>query len=461
MTITEETTLLSRTRNKKKRTPLPKFQLALLLILHFCEPITSQSIYPYINQLISELDITGGDERKVGYYAGLIESLFFATEAMTVFFWSSASDHVGRKPILLLGLIGNGLSMLFFGLSRTFWMLVLSRCLCGLLNGNIGVMKCVIGEITDSTNRAEGLAFLPVIWALGTTVGPLVGGSLSRPQERFPKVFGNRFWKEYPYFLPCVATASFVLVMSIVTMVFLKETNPKQPVQKSSSTLEISKSSDPVPIRELLVYPVLISVSNYAAIAFLEINLVALIPLFMAIPQSIGGMGASPAVIGIVLGSYGAFLGISQILFFAKIVRRFGERSMFITAMSMYPIIFVLFPTLSMISKNHGPTWLVWTLLIIMHLLMGIMDMGFGCILIYVTAASPNKRSLGATNGLSQTTVSIARAVGPAMATSLLSLSIEKDLLGGYAVYAILFVCSCLALPLATRLPRKVWEEKE
>jgi hypothetical protein len=68
---------------------LPKLQLAIVLLLRVCEPITSQSIIPYINQarllrrsrensshhfqqLITELDITGGDDRKVGYYAGLI-----------------------------------------------------------------------------------------------------------------------------------------------------------------------------------------------------------------------------------------------------------------------------------------------------------------------------------------------------------------------------------------------------
>ena len=75
---------------RKAPNPLPKLQIAIVLLLQICEPITSQSIYPYINkvrdrktslalcllklhfQLISELDITGGDERKVGYYAGLI-----------------------------------------------------------------------------------------------------------------------------------------------------------------------------------------------------------------------------------------------------------------------------------------------------------------------------------------------------------------------------------------------------
>lgn len=96
---------------------------------------------PFINQLVSELPITGGDPHRVGYYAGLIQSLFFATEALTVLHWSRLSDHIGRKPVLLIGLSGCCMSMILFGLSRTFWTLVASRCLCGFLNGNIGVIK--------------------------------------------------------------------------------------------------------------------------------------------------------------------------------------------------------------------------------------------------------------------------------------------------------------------------------
>jgi len=52
------------------------------------------------------------------------ESLFFATEALTVYQWSRTSDRIGRKPVLIIGLIGTMLSMLSFGLSRTFFALV-------------------------------------------------------------------------------------------------------------------------------------------------------------------------------------------------------------------------------------------------------------------------------------------------------------------------------------------------
>ncbi len=102
----EETPLLRDRNAPRTKTPLPITQIVILLFLQLCEPITAHSIKPYINQvrslipitsvgfrqrppqLVSELPVVGGDERKVGYYAGLIvclvRSLLFRS-APTVF----------------------------------------------------------------------------------------------------------------------------------------------------------------------------------------------------------------------------------------------------------------------------------------------------------------------------------------------------------------------------------------
>ena len=96
-------------------------------------------------QLIRSLNIAKS-EAEVGHYVGIMvsnysvwavvaalngygfqQSLFFATEACTVLYWSRLSDHIGRKPVILTGLFGLSISMYCFGLSKTFWGLVL-RC---------------------------------------------------------------------------------------------------------------------------------------------------------------------------------------------------------------------------------------------------------------------------------------------------------------------------------------------
>lgn len=89
----ERTPLLEQQSPKQTKTPLDKLQLGIILLGTIVEPICSQSIYPFINevclsltmkaavltnllalQLVSTLDIIGGDETKVGYYAGMIVS---------------------------------------------------------------------------------------------------------------------------------------------------------------------------------------------------------------------------------------------------------------------------------------------------------------------------------------------------------------------------------------------------
>jgi hypothetical protein len=76
------------------------------------------------------------------------------------------------------------------------------------------------------------------------------------------------------------------------------------------------------------------------------------------------------------------------------------------------------------------------------------------CIYIYITAASPNKQSLGATNGLALTLVSIGRLIAPAMANSLLAFSIQYEILWGYAIYMVLIFLTIGEIGFASKLPR-------
>ncbi|KAF9016605.1 MFS general substrate transporter [Hymenopellis radicata] len=381
---TERTGLLTPTsetsveRRKRAPTPLPMVQIWVVLLLQIVEPITSQSIYPYINQLVSELDITGGDERRVGYYAGLIESLFFATEAMTVLHWSRLSDSIGRKPVLFIGLIGTTLSMFLFGLSRTF----------------LRVMKSVMGDLTDSSNRAEGFALMPVVWSFGATMGPLIGGTFARPHDRFPSVFKNPFWEQYPYFLPCLISGACASACALLTLFVFKESAPQKVKARRSGSYDSietqvsSKHAGPVSLRGLLIF---------------------------------------------------------------RIIHALGERRVFINGMMVYPLIFALFPVISLCAGTR----LVWVGIAVIITALA------GAIFMFITASAPNKASLGATNGLSQTVVSITRAIGPAFATSLFSLSVEKNILGGYGVYALFFILSILALFLAVQLPMEMWEDSD
>ncbi|KAG5715809.1 putative peptide/nitrate transporter, partial [Termitomyces sp. T112] len=312
----EETPLLR--EQPKKRTPIPWGQFTIVMFLQLTEPLTSQVIYPFAPQLIRDIGITKGNENQVGYYVGLMQSLFFLTQAFTVLHWSRASDFIGRKPVLLIGLLGLSFSMYCFGLSSTFWGLVLSRCLNGALNGNIGVMKSIMVELTDSTNIARAYAYQPIAWSMGGTLGPLIGGSLARPAERFPELFGNNdFLKKYPYFLPCAVPATYTAIAWLITILCLKETL-KSPISISQlfkfrkdqdhkvvkgdirsrepRTLQGHDEEQPLPLCDLLTPRVLLAAGNYAGLSLVDIAFRAIQPLFLSTPIAFGGLGLSPSV---------------------------------------------------------------------------------------------------------------------------------------------------------------------
>ncbi|KAF9522055.1 member of major facilitator superfamily multidrug-resistance, DHA1 sub-family [Crepidotus variabilis] len=474
----EETPLL---HGDTQFTPLPWFQFSLVLLVKFAEPLTAQVISPFTPQLIRDIGITHGNESQVGYYVGMMQSLFFLTEALTILQWSRLSDRIGRKPVVLFGTLGLSMSMYSFGLSKTFWGLVLTRSLSGALNGNTGVVKSMIAEMTDSTNIAQAYAYMPITWSAGGAIGPLIGGILARPAERFPRLFGNsEFLKKFPYFLPCAIPATSTALTFVLALFCLKETFPNpQPISNflrfwgksnerdlrtntfentSNDAVALSNNrsdeDSPLPLRQVLTYKVVLAAINYAAISLIEIALRAVQPLFFATPIHFGGLGLSPPTIGKILSFLGILNGLFQVFFFAKIHSCWGTRTVFLGGVFACLPCFALFPVINLLARHQGYSIAVWVAVSFQIVAFVFVNVSFGAIIIFIAAASPNRASLGATIGFSQMLVSSTRAIGPAMANSLFSFSIERGYLGGYLVYYILLVVTGVCIYLGCLLPR-------
>lgn len=116
-----------------------------IAICRVAEPIALTSIFPYAWQMVRHFSI--GSEEDASFYAGILISAFALAEALTGMFWGSFSDRIGRKPVLLLGCTGTMLSLLLVGFATNFWIALVGRLVGGFLNGNIGVIQTMVGEL--------------------------------------------------------------------------------------------------------------------------------------------------------------------------------------------------------------------------------------------------------------------------------------------------------------------------
>lgn len=228
-------------------------------------------------------------------------------------------------------------------------------------------------------------------------------------------------------------------------------------------------------LRSLLTPTVVTPIVNYAMFAFLDISRRALVPLFYSTPIYLGGLGFDPSSIGWWLALFGIMDGVFQALFFAKLVDRLGPKRLFSVSVSSYVSLMVVLPIMSWLARARGGVDYAVTFVLLSQLVLSsICGMGFGAccngidlsfklftlntgtLLMIITASAPTKNTLGTINGLAQTSASIARAIGPAFTTSLFAASKEHNLLGGNAVFFILFMLACALKWMGSRLPDEI-----
>ena len=145
----------------------------------------------------------------------------------------------------------------------------------------------------------------------------------------------------------------------------------------SSTITPLERHSEPAPLGKLLTYPVVIATSNYVALSFINAVSISLLPLFMAMPIELGGLGFTPMTIGYVLGAVNACSGLFSIFFLARLIRKFGERRLFIVGMLASSAIFIMLPLVNMVARRAGVTWVVWCLAFSLSLLP-VKDMCYG-----------------------------------------------------------------------------------
>ncbi|EMT60678.1 hypothetical protein FOC4_g10011955 [Fusarium odoratissimum] len=229
MARSRQMTAANREAAGRNERPLPPFPAKQII----CEPIAFMSIFPYIYYMIQDFNITD-DSNKISVYAGMVTSAFTLAEFSTGVLWGRLSDKIGRKPVLLFGLLGTALSVLVFGFAPSLPVALFARALGGLLNGNIGVLQTTVAElVTVKEHQPRAYTIMPMVWCIGSIVGPMIGGALARPCISYPEIFARgTIWDRYPYLLPNLFSAATVFFGVIIGLLFLDETHAEKKAQR-------------------------------------------------------------------------------------------------------------------------------------------------------------------------------------------------------------------------------------
>ncbi len=316
---------------------------------------------------------------------GLLMSVYSLMQFLFSPFWGQLSDRIGRRPVILLSLVGAGLSHLSFAFATQFWGLMLARGLAGLFGGNISTAMAYMADITEEKDRSKGMGLIGAAFALGFILGPTLGGLFA--------VVGMSLGAEPPLgqSFPAVIAGLICLVNSFFAWLWLPESRTgSSPAQARGQRLKRIANTLSSPVLGTLMFVLFF---NTFALAHIEASLFLFVQDKFAWTLTQASFGF--AYIGLIMV-------ISQGYLIRVLVPKYGERKVLAVGLSLA---FIGFLVCSVGSE-------LWILTI------GVTALGFGNAL-----ATPSlngsislltaRDSQGHSLGVSQSLSSLARIVGP------------------------------------------------
>jgi multidrug resistance protein len=176
-------------------------KLLVLMITAFVDMVGFAMVLPLIPFYAASMGATG-------FIVGLLISAFSVAQLVSAPSWGKVSDHFGRRPAVIIGLLISALAYVVFGLSETLWILLLSRVVQGVGGGTVGVLQAYVADASKPEDRAKGLGWLSAATSAGAVVGP---------------AFGSLFVQWWGHRGPGFGAAGFCLLSMLFAWKYLRE----------------------------------------------------------------------------------------------------------------------------------------------------------------------------------------------------------------------------------------------
>ncbi|KAK5989833.1 Efflux pump azaK [Cladobotryum mycophilum] len=444
--------------------PLPKMQITLLCFARMMEPIAFFAIFPFIAQMVKR----NGNlpDSDVGFYSGLIESMFSVVQVLVLIFWGRLSDSIGRKPVMVGTMVGMAIGTMAYTMATTIWQMILFRCLAGLFSGSTLVIRTMLSDHCTPETQAAAFSWFAFAGNIGIFLGPILGGTLADPVAQYPGVFGGiAFFEKYPYALVGIALTAVSIVGIVVSAVFLEETLQPDDVVSATETAMPTTHQNPS-IFELLKAPgVAIVIWVYTHFMLLAFAFTAILPVVLFTPIEIGGVGFSSFQISVYMAIQGASQALWLILAFPFIQRRWGTKSVLIICGTVYPIFFAGFILINSLLRIGSESALAWSWVIgfVVAVIGPGVSMAFTGVQLAVNDVSPNPHVLGTLNAVAMTAASAIRSFVPGVATAVFAIGVRNQIFWGHLAWVVLLPIAMALRFFVQRMPddKKITKDEE
>ncbi len=381
--------------------------LFVLFLVTMIDMIGFGIVIPFLTYLVEDLAAKEGIT-EVGLWVGILMTSYSAAQFLFSPFWGSVSDRFGRRPVLMIGLIGNTVFFAMFGLANTLIIALAARFLAGVFNGNLAVARAYIGDVSNPSQLTTRMGLIGAAFGLGFTIGPFIGGELSNPAAKW-QYFESTIFDTYPYLLPCIAAGLLSMASLIFAYWKLPESLPKEKRSKVdgfSWYLRISKSiSQSFSMLKRGSISTIIWVTMLFIFGFTIMHAVFILYTGMDIES--GGLGYNEAQNGRIFAIIGVAGIITQAVLIGPLSRKFGAERLLPVSCLLTGLGLVLIP-------YTQANWALLQMIIVVVLIAvgnGIFQPSSSSLL--TSLAKQEGLNLGVVMGAQESVSSFARIIGP------------------------------------------------
>ncbi|MDT7827288.1 MFS transporter [Pricia sp. S334] len=196
-------------------------------------------ILPYYTEILALKDNLDAD--RINFHIGMLTSIYPLFQLIFVIVWGRLSDKYGRKPIILVGLIGFIAMNLLTGLATSLAMLYAARILGGIFTSSvIPVSNAYLSDITSQKRRTKIMAWSGVAISSGVIFGPVLGGLLSQTNIHWELSFWVFHFNRFSVPFLFAAVLGFIVLLVIVK--WLKNTAVATKIREKSTKFSFSFS---------------------------------------------------------------------------------------------------------------------------------------------------------------------------------------------------------------------------